>query len=107
MQEPNVSSKPWCSVHAHAALPTTRRLCVNCYPKQFAVDALAVRVWCPHMQVTALAMGRLYSKLEADNSLGQLLLPLLADLLTSSSSSKGSRSTLGGMARCLQRHPAC
>lgn len=90
---------------AHAVLPTTRRLCVV-VTANTSVDALAVRVWCPHMQVTALAMGRLYSKLEADNTLGQLLLPLLADLLTSSSSSKGSRSTLGGMPRCLQRHPA-
>jgi hypothetical protein len=51
------------------------------------------------VQVTALAMGRLYAKLEADNTLGQLLLPLLADLLTSSSSSsRGLRSTIGGAA---------
>jgi hypothetical protein len=48
-----------------------------------------------HVQVTALAMGRLYAKLEADNSLGQLLLPLLADLLTSASSAV--RSTTGSI----------
>ena len=44
-------------------------------------------------------MGRLYAKLEADNTLGRLLLPLLADLLTSSSrGSRGSRGTIGGAA---------
>lgn len=43
-------------------------------------------------------MGRLYAKLEADKTLGQLLLPLLADLLTSSSSSVSSRSTTGSIA---------
>lgn len=44
-------------------------------------------------------MGRLYAKLEADNSLGQLLLPLLADLLTSASTAVSStRSTTGSIA---------
>jgi len=43
-------------------------------------------------------MGRLYAKLEADKTLGQLLLPLLADLLTSSSSSVSSRSATGSIA---------
>lgn len=44
-------------------------------------------------------MGRLYCKLEADNTLGQLLLPLLADLLTSSnSSSVSTRSNLTSLA---------
>lgn len=53
------------------------------------------------LQVTALAMGRLYAKLEADNALGQLLLPLLADLLTSSSrpvSTRSSTSSIAGLA---------
>ena len=35
----------------------------------------------------ALAAGRLYTKLDADPSLGQLLLPLLADSLSSNQSS--------------------
>jgi hypothetical protein len=33
------------------------------------------------LQVTALALGRLYVKMQADATLGQLLLPLLADVL--------------------------
>jgi hypothetical protein len=45
-------------------------------------------------------MGRLYVKLEAENTLGQVLLPLLADLLTSSSSSStpSTRSGTGALA---------
>jgi hypothetical protein len=50
-------------------------------------------------------MGRLYVKLEAETTLGQLLLPLLADLLTSSSSStpttRSGTSSLAGLASTL------
>lgn len=48
------------------------------------------------MQVTVLALGRLYVKLSADFTLGQLLLPLLADVLSRCStdcSRRGSHST--------------
>jgi hypothetical protein len=46
---------------------------------------LPVRAALLVLQVTALALGRLYAKLDADTALGHLLLPLLADLLHSCS----------------------
>lgn len=62
------------------------------------MDCLVLKCMCPCLQVTALAMGRLYAKLEADNTLGQLLLPLLADLLTSSSNAVSIRSSTSSIA---------
>jgi hypothetical protein len=46
------------------------------------------------LQVTALTLGRLYVKLQADAALGQLLLPLLADVLCQGATP--SRSNAGG-----------
>jgi hypothetical protein len=46
------------------------------------------------LQVTALTLGRLYVKLQADAALGQLLLPLLADVLCQGATP--SRSSTGG-----------
>jgi hypothetical protein len=48
-------------------------------------------------QVTALALGRLYVKLQADAALGQLLLPLLADVLCQGAMPSRSSSTGSGM----------
>jgi hypothetical protein len=71
---------------------------VNCGLLQLE-DRLPLRhAWLCMLQVTALAMGRLYAKLEADTTLGQLLLPLLADLLTSSSRSVATRISTGSIA---------
>jgi hypothetical protein len=46
------------------------------------------------LQVTALALSRLYVKLQADAALGQLLLPLLADVLCQGATP--TRSSPGG-----------
>lgn len=48
-------------------------------------------------QVTALALGRLYVKLQADATLGQLLLPLLADVLCQGAMPSRSSSTGAGL----------
>uniref|UniRef100_A0A383V936 1-phosphatidylinositol 4-kinase n=1 Tax=Tetradesmus obliquus TaxID=3088 RepID=A0A383V936_TETOB len=51
----------------------------------------------PERMVTALALGRLYVKLQADATLGQLLLPLLADVLCQGAMPSRSSSTGAGL----------
>jgi hypothetical protein len=49
------------------------------------------------LQVTALALGRLYVKLQADAALGQLLLPLLADVLCQGAAPSRSSAASAGL----------
>ncbi|WIA31067.1 hypothetical protein OEZ86_001095 [Tetradesmus obliquus] len=51
----------------------------------------------PERMVTALALGRLYVQLQADATLGQLLLPLLADVLCQGAMPSRSSSTGAGL----------
>jgi hypothetical protein len=71
-------------------------MCCTLLPRAFALHTRRL-CFCITPQVTALAIGRLYAKLGADDALGHLLLPLLADLL-SSADSDGGGSSGGGQA---------
>jgi hypothetical protein len=98
----NIQAGMWFAV-INPSLPTVACALLDLYGHYHALlhlrNCLPLRhAWLCMLQVTALAMGRLYAKLEADKTLGQLLLPLLADLLTSSSRAVSTRSTTGSIA---------